>query len=99
MQIGDFVQKIGGPSWLGRIVGAYSTGTTPAVYCAESIAHGVGLGRSSKATVIVVDIEAAKRASIANEARQDAMDLETLWQRSGEKCTPLKESLDEMGLA
>lgn len=34
---GDFVRKIKGSQWHGRVVGAYSTNLTPEGYCVESM--------------------------------------------------------------
>lgn len=36
---GDYVEKISGAAWSGKIVGTYSTRLTPEGYCVESIAH------------------------------------------------------------
>lgn len=36
-QIGDYVEKVKGSSWRGRIVGTYSTSITPEGYSVESV--------------------------------------------------------------
>lgn len=36
---GDFVRKISGSQWSGRVVGTYSTALTPEGYCVESEVH------------------------------------------------------------
>ena len=36
-KLGDYVFKISGSSWRGRVVGTYSTTLTPEGYCVESI--------------------------------------------------------------
>ena len=35
-KLGDFVQKISGARWSGKVVGTYSTELTPEGYCVES---------------------------------------------------------------
>jgi hypothetical protein len=38
-KLGDYVTKIKGSSWMGIVVGTYSTTLTPEGYCVESDAH------------------------------------------------------------
>lgn len=35
-KLGDFVEKVGGANWRGKVVGWYSTDLTPEGYCIES---------------------------------------------------------------